>query len=1011
MFFDTYFLCSYNFILIDRAAADSLMLFDNAGNHQHRADEAQQQQQKYILVNCECYEKYRTREAFIDNVITSRTSYMACLCYYANARKRINHRSVPIVLGSYIDYLIRGKDAVLECRAQWGTVVLKGVLKIYASFSTFDALSLHIREVRDVKSIDWYMYIPSSLSPSSNEESSMSYDGLAISYRDSRVSWTYRRQTYVDSNEWVSLLARSSPFPDAPFMPEEEYRRLFDTMLVHPYNMNDLKNRQFLNGAAIIAKYINYDLSRRRRKKGAGCLKMSIAFELGTLFQALSKKNFDAEVWCKNYPQNYDNTLHEGRSNKAAFLLPNITRASNDAVRNSNALTFPSDAVNFFCMLNTKDLKSAGEQNVLADFVIMTEESNQRAVYAYLKALVAETGNRGQNILAIDGYLVGLRCDWTLETLIRVKRQYGHITTKYYGPYVCLSTRGSIPIKYSEEHDVFFSPAETKHYDIRYPEADILSTTAKQLGVMSLRKTAPAKATVSINNIKGSVANVTSEMHRLLMENNLGITCYIEMTEEERMRLIDLSVLSHGHDTANFWRYYGELRREFNLDNEQRTIRETDRGKAMRALARLYAPEYLMVECQRGKNPPFHVCYNPERREQIREYTSMIFNNRHYDPPKVWNLRLRAVFGNPHGACIEDGIVLDSRTVERLPQICYNACITIEFTFATNKQPDSVHFISVDERGGKMKNETLIGCLISPFPAYVKNSKHSKIKISRIGLHYYYRIHFLPKHTNMYQNLHVSHLVSGKSVTIVVKGQTRVSIVDGSKVANAYGQKNVCAMTTDLSHCWGITRDGRKVHAQIVYSEVSLIGRVPSGQIYDMLTSDELAIGPNGEIIAPVDLIVHTLHPYTNNKVFNIKVDTLTNTNGFDSQMLGNVSRALRTETVTHKVLQVLGLLGFNVEFVRGEPVVLNDNGKISSDGHDWTMIDDDELVKFISELENENEKMDVGEEGEDGSSADNDLYDNDADDYDDDDDGDDDEEIDGDIDVDDDDGADRGEG
>lgn len=936
MFFDTYFLCSYNFLLIDRVSADSLMLFNDASRSagdRFNEQRNRKQQQKYILVDCECYDRYRTKEAFVRNVIEHRSSYMACLCYYANARKRINHRTVPIVLGSYIDYLIRGKDAILECRAQWGTVVLKGVLKIYASFSTFDALSLHIREVKDVKSVDWYTYVPSTEDPNA-------HDGLAISYRDGRVSWTYRRKTECGSNDWISLLARSSPFPDAPFISEAEYVELFDTMIAHPYNMNDLKNRQFLNGAAIIAKYINYDLSRRRRKKGAGCLKMSVAFELGTLFQALSKKNFDSEVWCKNYPQNYDNTLHEGRSNKATFLLPNITRASNDAVRNSSALTYPSDGVNFFCMLNTKDLKSAGEQNVLADFVIMSEESDPRAVYAYLKTIC----HGGNNILTIDGYLVGLTCTWTLDMLVRVKRYFNHITTKYYGRYVAISTRNSIPIKYSEEHDVFFSPAETKYYGIRYPEADILSTTAKQLGVKSLRKTAPAKATVSINNIKGSVANITSEMHRLLMENNLGITCCIEMSEQERLRLIDIAVLSHGHDTSNFETCYEALRCRFNLDSEQSQIRETSRDKAMRALSRLYAPEYLMVECQRGKNPPFHVRYNPQRRDQIREYSSMIFSRRNYDPPKVWNLRLRAVFGNPHGSCIEDGVVLDSNTVKRLPQICYNACITIEFTFATNKQPDSVHFISVDERGGKMRNETLIGCLISPYAAYVKNSKHSKIKISKIGAHYYYRVHFLPKHTNMYQNLSVSHLVSGRSVTIVVKGQTRVSIADGSKVANAYGQKNVCAMTMDLSSCWGITRDGRKVHAQIVYSEVSLIGRIPSGQIYDMLTSDELAIGPNGEIIAPVDLVVHTLHPYTNNKVFNIKVDTLTNTNGFDSQMLGNVSRALRLEGVTDKVMQVLGLLGFDIQFVRGERIDLtsNDNAVARNDDADS---DDEEEV------------------------------------------------------------------
>lgn len=880
MFFDTYFLCSYNY-----------------------------QMRKLLLVDCKCYDAYRTPESFQQRVIENRNSYMACLCYYSKARKRINHRTVPIILGSYIDFLIRGLDAVIECREQWGAVILKGVLKIYASFSTFDALSLHVRETKTVKSIDWYTYVPN--------ETGNGSDGLALNYRDKIVTWTYRYRTTnsVESNEWIDLLDRSNPFRNASSaqMLGDDYIKMFDTMLRYQYNMNDLKNRQFLNGATIISKYINHDLNKRRKKKGAGCLKMSIAFEQGTLFQALSKKNFnETEEWCRNYPQNYDNTLHEGRSNKTSILLPNITRASNDAVRNSNALAFPSDAVNFFCMLNTKDLKSAGEQNVLADFVFMSEETDPRLLHQCLGTMASGEGN----ILVINGYITHYRHPWTLTDLVRIKRQCGHVTTKYYNPYVMFSTRSSIPLKYSDEHDVFFSPAETIHFKIVYPEAETLSTAAKQLSVVNIRKTAPAKVTVSINNIKGSVANVTSDLHRLLMENSLGITCYMEMTKEKRQRLIDISVLSEGHDTTDFWTRYRELEREFRLNEDALPITETNKANAMRALSRLYPAEDLFVECKRTQTSPFVLMRNTARSDDIRTYLSTIFNSRFYYPKEVWNLRLRAVFGNPYGACIEDGVVLDSKTVQHIPHIFYNACITIEFTFKTVKQPRSAYFIRIDETEGEIENETLIGCIVSPYEAYVKNSKHSLIKMSRIGSHYYYLIHFLPKKTNMYKNLKINHIRSGNSITIVIKGKTEVSVVDGSKMANSYGQKNVCSMTMDLSDCWGITRDGRKVHAQIVYSEASIIGRVPSGQIYDMLRSDELAIGPNGEIIAPIDLVVHTLHPYTNNKVFDIKVDTLTNINGFDSQNLCNTSLALRSDTVYEKVLQVLGLHGFDIRFI-----------------------------------------------------------------------------------------------
>lgn len=931
MFFDTSFLCSYN--------------------HQMR---------DLLLVDCECYDLYRTREAFMRTVIAERRSYMACLCYCSKSRKRINHRTVPIVLGSYIDYTIRGYEAVRECREQWGAVILKGALKIYASFSTFDALSLHVRETRSLKSIDWFTYVPSSppLQQQQQQHQALlravaaatakpggrgrrcassksgagttsaaavlnntfdrgAVDGLAINYRDNLVTWTYRYATYDsrESDEWIHLLRRSNPFDNGAqrHAQADDYVEMFETMLRYPYNMNDLKNRQFLNGATIISKYIAHDLNKRRKKKGVGCLKMSVAFEQGTLFQALSKRSFnDSDEWCRNYPQNYDNTLHEGRSNKTSILLPNITRASNDAVRNSNALAFPSDAVGYFCMLNTKDLKSAGEQNVLADFVTTSEETNPRVLYSYLRSV--NTG-RGET-LVIDGYITPFRREWTLADLVELKRHHGHVTTKYYSPYVMFCTRNSIPIKYSDEHDAFFSPAETTRYGIRYPEAEILSTAAKQLGVINLRKTAPAKATVSINNLKGSVANVTSEFHRELMQNSLGITCYMCIDDRLYAEMASWAVLSRGNDTAHFERVRGEVFRRFGLDQDPAPPSRTHVGKAMRALDRLYPADDLLFACRKTSGSRFELVRRTDLCDSVRRYRELIFGRPQYETQGVFNLRLYAMFGNPFGACIEDGVVMDRATVARLPRVRYNACITIEFTFRRMKQPRSVHFVAVRGDRGKVRNDTLIGCLVSPYEAYVKNSKHSKICVSRIGSHYYYLVHFLPKRTNMYENLRVGHLRQGNAIVLVIKGSTEATIGDGSKVANKYGQKNVCSLVTDLSDCWGITRNGDKVHAQIVYSEASLVGRTPSGQLYDMLTSPDLAIGPNGEFLAPVDLVVHTIHPYTNEKLFDIKIDTWTNINGFDSQLLCNTSLALRMRPVYRKVAQVLGLHGYRMQFV-----------------------------------------------------------------------------------------------
>lgn len=796
-----------------------------------------------------------------------------------------------------------------------------GMLKIYSSFSTFDALSMHIRLTKGVKSIDWFTYVKNDNDSDSNS------DGLAINYTNGLISWTYKHQksNNMVCNEWINLLARSNPFEGCidseKMFQRAEYLQMFESIQKQEYNMNNLQNRQFVDGPAIISRFIDNDFSKRLNQQNGSHIRISDAFERGALYSALRKTNNENEEWNKNYPQNYDNTLHDGRSDKVGYLLPTVTRASNSAIRNSNALEFPQDAINYFCMLNTKDLKSAGEQNVLADFVVMTEKTDQILLYNYLAHRDQKTGN----ILVINGYIVPFRIVWTLDELVRMKKcqYFGHVTTKRYDPYILFSTRASIPIKYSEQYDVFFSPAETTNYGIAYPEADLLSTTAKLLGVIGLRKTMPAKSTVSINNIKGSVANVTSEFHRLIMENNLGITCYIDQTKEQFDQLIELAVLERNCPISEgFDRYYNRLV-ELKCFEEPTPVTETDRAKAMRALARMYPMEHLLVECTANTTPPFKIARNVKSEPLVREYMSTIFSKKHYDPPSIWNLRLRACFGNPFGACIEDGVVMDKTTVEHLPNIVYNACITVEFSFSTKKKPKQAYFIHVngeDERNNitetNRREETLIGCVVSPYEAHVKNSKHTLINMRKLGSHYYYLIHFLPKLTNMYQNLTVSHIYDSKSLSIAIKGRSQVKIGVGSKVSNKYGQKNICSMVTDLRDCWGVTRSGKKVHAQIVYSEISLVGRLPAGQLHEMLTSDELALSPNGTFIAPIDLVVHTLHPYTNNKVFDIKVDTMTNVNGFMSQNLCNTSFALRNSSVLDKAMQVLSMLGMNIEFV-----------------------------------------------------------------------------------------------
>lgn len=924
-----------------------------------------------LMTDCHHYANYRHPETFIYNVIKCNLSYMGCLAYESKSRKRVSHSSIPILIGSYIDFCIRGKEAVENSRVHWGCVIIKGSLKFYTSFSTFDALSLHVRQTGVMKSIEWFMYTKQQ-------------EGLAIKYSNKIIEWVYNHNNYnnitesdTSPNYWITLVNNSNPFISRNIL-SSEYIQLFDAMLSHPYDMNDLKNRQILSFVTIFNKYIEMVLSRRK-KRGSGSLKLSDAFENGTFFIALSKKNiYENNDWFKKYHQTYENTLHDGRSSRAVHFLSTVSRASNDAVRNSKALVFPKDAFGYFCLLNTKDLKSAGEQNVISDFVIMTEESDQFELYWYLRN--ESTGNG--NHLILNGFIIDCRKVWTFEDLIKLKQKIPHVTTKYYDPYILFSTKSSIPIKYSTQYNVFFSPAETTKFDIQYPEDSLLSVTANMLNSQSIKKSLPTKITVAINNIKGSVANIENNdkysLHKHLNEMSLGTTCSINITNDERQKILDSAIVSRNNDTSIYFKYKNQIDEKLKLTQETTmdtsedisvdianntttgyddtknteknnlinsshiddNINKTDTNKidtnkiknnnnnevndedktnikqAMESLVfKMFDQSKLLLSNQ---NP-----YELSQRQNLNEYLKLVFGSKYYEPPYIWNLQLWAGFGNLNGFCVEDGVVVDKKTADMIPPIVYNACYTVYFTY--KPQPKHKKITITPPIFHKMENpnnnnDTLIGCLITNVEVNVKTSKHCTVRIGKIGNHYYNFLHFTPKEHGMYTNLNVRFLNEKKVMTVIVTGTRKTYFSVGTKIANDSGQKNIVSAIEDLSPTGkndytAVTKDGERVHAQILFSSTSIVGRITSAQVYDMISSNKMAIGKNGFFLAKINICIHALNPFRNIKVFCVKLDTLTNINGFDSQCLNGASYMLReTYDLYEKTKQVIGLCGYNLK-------------------------------------------------------------------------------------------------
>lgn len=75
-----------------------------------------------FVLNCKCYEAYSTEKAFNENIVNGKKPYKAC--YFSDHQKiLINHQQIHVMLGSYIDFLIRGEESVQKSRSKWGSFI------------------------------------------------------------------------------------------------------------------------------------------------------------------------------------------------------------------------------------------------------------------------------------------------------------------------------------------------------------------------------------------------------------------------------------------------------------------------------------------------------------------------------------------------------------------------------------------------------------------------------------------------------------------------------------------------------------------------------------------------------------------------------------------------------------------------------------------------------------------------------------------------------------------------
>lgn len=763
-----------------------------------------------LLLNCSEYDIYKTQESFKDYVLDKRNTYAASRAprKVGKHNKRTQHRLIPIMIGSFIDVLIRGIETVNLEKNFWGGFYVNGSLCCYANFATFDALSLHPFSRGSSKSIEWYFY-------HNNQGASISYNGYSTTC------------TYLGNeiDNWIELVNTATPYSEK--IQATDYYDLFNAMLETPYSVTDVENKIIMDAPNMFLKVL-------KRFEELNTQKLKSIFSDGTFYTALSK-NADIVI-TKQYAQTTLRAMIDGKGDKLRFVLPQCTKQMSTRQQNSSAVLPSNDVNTIYCMLDVKDMKSAGETNTLTRSTILTQETNDMLLYIHLKSLNSDGGFR----IAINGFLINVWVDWTKELLITIKEKFPFIVTKVYGKFVNFKTKSGYAVKYCEADDTLYSSAEQTYWKPTFRYYDNYSDITTGLGEYYY-KTAPSKNTVALNNIKGSVALYDNEISKTILTNTLGTTCC--MKKSENMDFTKFAIIDEPtEEERNFRkdvykRNFEKVCTKYNL-NSHVNDEVTNYDKPIKVLSELNYAISGNIYLRNKKTSKIDV-YNNYTTELTR-YINEIYNTK---KPEFTGFEVMCAFGNANGKCVEDGIVIDEELSKQLPLAEYFMKITVSLIFSSNVKND-VKIITNDN-----SNDDLVAVVVSSVLPKPKHSLACKVNITKIGTHYYSQIFMLTKVYKQFNNHQVCHFISGNKVVLVLTANVQKNIRTGSKISNQQGQKNIVTDVRSLKSLYGYTKNGDKIHAQILYSDVSLIGRIAGGQLYSMMNSEKAAYSEAGHII------------------------------------------------------------------------------------------------------------------------------------------------------------------
>lgn len=985
----------------------------------------------YCVLNCKCYQPY---DSFIDYVFIQKNSYLCCVI----KNNEVLHKVFPIMLGSFIDLLIRKQYDLTpnDCDItykQFGSIIIDGEFKIIPNFITNNVNNLSVYRV---KQKDQFVLWNLTSSYNTNLMSTSITECGKLMYNNPKKTKTLKKKIQITTmpadctdDDSINYINSINPFEYNATV--DEYFSLFEEINDLYFGIDELANKLLITSPYILYKVLLISNGNR----------LENIVKNGNMFFVLSKhvqddaniKNFDMSIQ-KDYANIYMR-IDGHKIDKICDFLTITKRSVTRQTRNSEALKYPKDAYGFICPLTSKEIKDAGISINISQYVIASISINLDDIYQYLKTHYNELhlsdvldDAKTKYKLTVNGFITKYYATFDFDFFLSLKRKFNFIYFVKYKTFLNICVNNGAFLKYSNTYQIFINPCELQYfangcqqYNINDPV--IITNNNNYENNIFFRDyniyhnlgdftqylpdtfihTQPSKNTVTINNIKGSCNNIINNNEARIFLSTIGYNTGIVhkyknitndyQTEDEHYHHIDgeyvkrhlildfkiepldskiikypdFAVISKDNIISEKIKNYFEnneyykqftLQKKINIEQKNNFRFDSKLNETNPFIDDLFQNIHKdVVHTHININNDLQLFeeyidnFSNYTITAIDENNTAIKRRRKIDKYRIFKLdeiylknyynllletlnesknthnyqiQLYTAFGDLEGCTVEDGFIIDSTLVNHGPKKLLSTTLTIklsdqfnlEYTHKNTLTSTNCRYEPIDLYYNGL---IIFGVFISDKSINLSLNKRVKILQSTIGNHYYYFISY-KTYFHMDDTLKIESFFFLNKSIIGLHFHRFIDMNVGWKLCNMYGQKGVVAAVRDLSQFAGYTKDGRLVKPQLLMSKQSVIGRVASGQVIDMLSNKDIAYTEDGGVISPLGYTVHYIEPTSKYKFSQIRNDAMTNQNGFDSNNMTSSSLLLLQQFNELKiplkfVINLYKLNGININF------------------------------------------------------------------------------------------------